>query len=172
MKKILSNTKTAIVLLVITVLTLGFYTYMLARPISYGMSYTNEIIYDGVAFEGTLKFYPDGTMLNKNSNFEEAFTSYYYFTNGYIFTLMAKTTEEYQVEVDYINENFDDAVASPFYAARINAFKHYYDSIDDAVTTYTCNDAVVFAVAFGAVELVLIALTVLSLVLCKRNKSK
>lgn len=39
MKNLLSNKKTAIVLLVATILLLGFYAYMLARPISYGMAY-------------------------------------------------------------------------------------------------------------------------------------
>lgn len=86
MKKILSCKKTAIVLLIIAVLFLGFYTYMIARPISYGMSYQNETVYEGVEFEGTLRFYPDGKLLNKNTNFEEAFENYYYYKDGYATT--------------------------------------------------------------------------------------
>ena len=31
----------------------------------YGMSYHNETVYEGVAFEGTLQFYPDGKVLNE-----------------------------------------------------------------------------------------------------------
>ena len=79
MKKFLACTKTAIIFLLVTVLFLGFYAYMLARPISYGMSYYNETTYDGGVFEGTLRYYPDGTVTNKNSNFNyEELTDYYW----------------------------------------------------------------------------------------------
>ena len=37
MKNILTNTKTVIILLAVTIISLGYYTSMLARPISYGM---------------------------------------------------------------------------------------------------------------------------------------
>ena len=171
MNKILSCMKTAIILLLVTVLFLGVYTYMLARPISYGMSYHNETVYEGLSFEGTLIFYPDGKVLVENTNFKEAFEDYYYYKDGYIFTLMAETDEEYEAEVAYINENFDEAVASPFYAAKINAFRHIAEGTDSYVTTYTCTSAIIFAVAGGVGALALIALTALSFVLSKKTKS-
>ena len=172
MKKMLSCTKTAVILLLVTVLALGFYTYMLARPISYGMRYHNEIVYEGVAFEGTLQFSPNGKVLNNNTNFEEAQEYYYYYKDGYIFSLMAQTDAEYEVEVAYINENFEEAVASPFYAAKINAFKQVAPGLDDYVTTYTCTGAIVFAAAGGVAALALIVLTISSFVLCKKEKVK
>ena len=69
MKNILSYTKTTIILF------LGFYAYMLARPISYGMDYHSKTVYEGEEFEGTLKFYPGGKVLIDNTNFEEAFVA-------------------------------------------------------------------------------------------------
>ena len=45
---------------------------MLARPISYGMDYRAVVEYEGGVFEGTMKFKSDGTMVNENTNFEEA----------------------------------------------------------------------------------------------------
>ena len=172
MKKILSCTKTAVILLLVTVLALGFYTYMLARPISYAMPYHNEIVYEGVAFEGTLRFYPDGTVRNKNTNFDEEQNNYYYYKDGYVFALMAETDAEYEAEVAYINENFQEAVAAPFYAAKINAFRQVAVGLDDYVTTYTCTGAIIFAAAGGIVALALIVLTVSSFVLCKKAKGK
>ena len=172
MKKFLSNTKTAIIFLIVSVLFLSFYTYMLARPISYGMSYHNETVYEGVAFEGTIKFYPDGKMLNENTNFEEAFENYYYYKDGYVFSLMAQTDAEYETEVAYINENFDEAVNSPFYAAKINAFRHTAVGLDDYVTAYTCTGAIIFAVVGGVASLALIALTASSFVLSEKTKGK
>ena len=172
MKKILSCTKTAVILLLVTILALGFYTYMLARPISYAMPYHNEIVYEGVAFKGTLKFYPDGTMRNKNTNFDEEQKNYYYYKDGYIFALMAETDEAYEAEVAYINENFQEAVASPFYAAKINAFRQVAVGLDAYVTTYTCTGAIVFAIAGGVIALALIVLTAFSFVLCKKAKDK
>lgn len=171
MKKFLSYTKTTVTLLLVTVLFLGFYTYMLARPISYGMSYHNETVYEGEVFEGDLKFYPDGKVVIKNTNFDETLEDYYYYKDGYVFTLMAEADEEYEAEVAYINDNFDEAVASPFYAAKINAFRHVAEGMDRYVTTYTCSGAIIFAVAGGIGALALIALTALSFVLSKKTKS-
>ncbi len=170
MKNILSNAKTSIILLVVTVLFLGFYTYMIARPISYGMSYHNETVYEGVAFEGTVKFYPDGKLFNDNSNFEEPFEDFYYYKDGYVFTLMAKTDEEYEAEVAYINENFDEALASPFYAMKINAFRQVAEGMGDYNLTYTCTGAIIFAVVGGVVEALLIGFTFASLVIRKKTK--
>lgn len=172
MKNILSYKKTAIILLLVTVLFLGFYAYMLARPISYGMSYHNEIVYEGVAFEGTIKYYPDGTILNKNTNFDEEMKGYYYYKDGYVFTLMAETDEAYEAEVAYINENFEEAVASPFYAAKINAFRQVDEGLDSYVTTYTCAGAIIFAIVGGVIALALLALTVSSFVLSKKANAR
>ena len=172
MKNILSCTKTAIVLLIVTLLSLSFYVYMLVRPISYGMSYHNETVYEGVAFEGVLKFYPDGTILIKNTTFEEEMKNYYYYKDGYVFTLLAETEEAYDAEVAYINENFEEAVASPFYAAKINAFRQVAEGLDSYVTTYTCAGAYIFAVAGGVVVLALLACTVTSFVFSQKAKGK
>ena len=95
MKNLLSNKKTAIILLVASILLLGFYAYMLARPISYGMAYHNETEYEGGVFEGTMKFYSDKTMVNTNTNFEEEIESRYYYKYGYVFFTMAETDEAY-----------------------------------------------------------------------------
>ena len=172
MKNILSYTKTAVILLLATVLFLGFYAYMLTRPISYGMSYSNKAVYDGVPFEGNLTFYPDGKMVNKNTNFDEALEDRYYYKNGYIFVLIAKTDAQYEAEVAYINENFEEAVDMPFYASKINIFRQVSTGPDGYVATYTCTGAIVFAAAGGVFALALIALTVSSFVLSGKAKSK
>ena len=97
-------------------------------------------------------------------------TEYYYYKDGYVFNLMAATEEEYETEAAYINENFDEAVASPFYASKINAFKQVAVGMDEYVTTYTCNGAVIFAIVGGIGVLALIALTLTSFSLSKKNK--
>ena len=168
----ISKTKTVIVLLLVTILSLGFYTYMLARPISYGMSYYNETVYEGMKFEGMMVFHSDGTLTSHNSNFPEEQTGYYYYRDGYIFALLAETEEEYEAEVAHINANFEEALAMPFYASKINAFRHISLETDDYATAYTCTSAVIFAVAGGIVELVLLALTVISFVSSKKARCK
>ena len=172
MKNILSKTKTAIILLIVTVLSIGFYAYMLARPISYGMSYHNETVYEGETFVGTLKYSSEGKVISENSNFDEPLELYYYYKDGYVFNLVATTDEEYEAEVAYINENFDEALASPFYAVKTNAFKQVAAGMDEDATTYTCTGAIVFAVAGGVVVLALIALTGSSFSLSKKAKGK
>ena len=83
---------------------------MLARPISYGMDYRAVVEYEGGVFEGTMKFKSDGTMVNKNTNFEEEMKPFYYYKDGYVFYTTAGTDEDYEKEVAEINENFDEAI--------------------------------------------------------------
>ena len=172
MKNILSQTNTAIILLFITVLLLGSYVYMIARPISYGMSYYNSVVYEGVKFEGEIRFNSDGTVLSKNTNFEEPIEMYYYYKDGYVFTLVAKNEEERASEIAYINENFDEAIATPLYASKTSAFKQVAVGLDEEVTTYTCIGAIIFAIVGGIDRLLLIALTAYSFVLRKKAKNK
>ena len=172
MKKILSNIKTVIGLLAVTTILLGFYIYMIARPISYGMEYHTEYEYAGVLFEGTLIFNADGSMVNSNSNFDEKLISRYYYKDGYIFFTMAETDELYEKEVEWINSNFEEAVNSPFYASKINAFRLASEGPDGFKVNYDCAGAVVFAVVAGVIELMLIGLTCTSAVLYKKSKDQ
>ena len=171
MKNILSQTKTAIILLIVTVLLLGSYICIIANPVTYGMKYRNETVYDGVVFKGSLKYSPDGKVISKNTNFEEPIEMYYYYKDGYVFTLVAKNEEERASEIAYINENFDEAIATPLYASKTSAFKQVAVGLDEEVTTYTCTGAAIFAVVGGVVWLALIALTAYSFVLSKKAKN-
>lgn len=170
MKNILFCKKTAIILLIITIVSVGFYAYMLARPISYGMSYHNETVYEGGVFEGTLKFYSDETMVNSNTNFDEEIKSRYYYKDGYVFFTVAQTEKDYEEEVASINANFDEAIKAPFYADEINSFQLVASEGDGYTTVYTCKPAIVFAVVGGVVELVLIGLVCISFVLRKKTR--
>ena len=172
MKNILSKTKTAIILLIVTVLLLGSYIWIVANPVTYGMKYRNETVYEGEVFKGSLKYSPDGKVISENTNFDEPLEMYYYYKDGYIFNLMAINDEEYESEVAYINENFDEAVASPFYAVKTNAFKQVAVGMDEDATTYTCIGAVIFAIVGGIDCLLLIALTAYSFALSKKAKVK
>ena len=172
MKNILSKTTTSIILLIVTVLLTVSYVYLMTCPIAYGMKYRNEVVYDGQAFEGSLKYTPDGKVLIENTNFDEPFEMYYYYKDGYVFNLLATNDEEYEAEVAYINENFDEAVATPFYTFKTNAFKQIAVGTDEDVTTYTCAGAIIFAVIGGIDRLLLIALTAYSFVLSKKAKNK
>ncbi len=172
MKNILSKTKTAIILLIVTVLLIGSYVYIVASPITYGMKYRNEMVYGDHVFEGSLKYTADGRVVIENTNFDEPLEMYYYYKDGYVFHLLATNDEEYQAEVANINENLDEAIASPFYAFRINAFKQISEGMDEDVTAYICSGAVIFSIVGGIARLLLIALTVCSFVLSKKAKSK
>ena len=97
---------------------------------------------------------------------------YYYYKDGYVFTLMAKNEEERASEIAYINEIFDEAIATPLYASKASAFKQVSVELDADVTTYTCTGAAIFAVVGGVVWLALFALATFSFVLSKRAKNK
>ena len=179
MKKILSCTQVLIALFIATAISLGVYAYMLLRPISLGMAYNNETEYDGVTFEGTIKFRANKTMVttNTNPNYEEDFEtvnveSRYYYKNGYVFFTMAQTDEEYEEEVAAIKDDFDGAINTPFYADEISAFKLTISEGDDYSVVYTCTAAIVFAIVGGIVELALVALICTSFVLRKKKEDQ
>ena len=69
-------------------------------------------------------------------------------------------------------DDFDEAVASPFYAVKTNAFKQIAVGMDENATTYTCIGAIIFAIVGGIDRLLLIALTAYSFVLSKKAKNK
>ena len=171
MKKFLSKTKTAIILLIVTILLVGSYVYIVASPVSYGMKYRNETVYEGVVFKGSLKYSHDGKVISENTNFDEPFEMYYYYKDGYVFNLAATNDEEYETEVAYINENFDEASSTPIYASKTSAFKQVAVGLDEEVTTYTCTGAIIFAIVGGIDRLLLIALTAYSFVLSKKAKN-
>ena len=172
MKNILSKTKTAIILLIITVILVASYVYLLTCPITYGMKYRNETVYEGETFKGSLKYSPDGRVICKNTNFDEPTEFYYYYKDGYVFNLAATNDEKYEAEVEQINENFDKAVATPLYASKTNAFKQVVLGLDDDVITYTCAGAIVSAIVGGIDVLLLITLTAYSFVLSKKANNK
>ena len=173
--KFLSSTKTAIILLIIAAILLGVCICVAVRPISYGLGYYNKSTYAGREFQGVMKFNADNTMTNRNTNFDIEMKSYYYYKDGYIFYTLAETDKEYAEEVKWIDENFAEASATPFYASKINAFKIVAVGIDDADgydTSYTCIPVIIFVVACGVVDLVLIGLACVSFVLSKKAKYK
>ena len=49
--------------------------------------------------------------------------SRYYYKDGYVFFTLAQTDEGYKKEIISINENFDEAIKTPFYADKINSFQ-------------------------------------------------
>ena len=170
MKIVLSKTKTAIILLLITVIFLGFYTFMLTRPISYGLKYHNETIYQGYHFEGSFVFHRDGTTTIDNSNYDEPFESYYYYKDGYIITLMATNETEREEEVALIEANSEDLSTYdiPF---KVNAFTYdAKESTPDLPMIYACKSLFVFAVFGGIFAVAMIVFTCSSLVLSIKAK--
>lgn len=175
MRKFLSNIKIVITLLAATTILFGFYIYMIARPISYGIKYHTEFEYKGVPFEGTLIFNGDGSMVNANTNFDEELISFYYYKDGYIFFTKAETNSDYEKEVEWINSNFEEAInpiEMPFYSSKVNAFRLQAEAPDGFKVNYDCVNAVIFAVVAGVIELILIGFTCTSVMLYKKSKDQ
>ena len=172
MMKFMYRTKTAVIFLLAALILLGVCIYMIARPISFGMEYYHESTYQGKEFSGVMKFSPDNTMVNRNTNFDIEMTSRYYYKDGYIFFTSAETDEDYAKEVKWIDDNFTEALNMPFYASRINAFKIVAEGIGDYDTTYTCKSAIIFVVLCVSVELIVMGFSGASFILSKKAKYK
>ena len=172
MKKRTSCKLTVLILALVALVFLVVGIYGMTRPIFYGSSYYHAAFYEGEDFNGTMTFYPDNTVLIQNTNFDEEFQSCYYYKDGYMFFIFSETPEAYEAEVAAINADFEGAVNTPFYASKINVFRHTSEGFDGYRSVYICQLAVMMAVLWGAVELALIGLAVASAVRCKKIKCR
>ena len=171
MKK-LSSKKIGVICLVFAILVLAINIYLIARPISYDWGYYAEDEYQGIQFEGVMKFNSDGTMVLRNSNHGREMESYYYYKDGHVFFTMAETDEAYEEEVAYINENFEEALNTPFYADKINAFRLTADGPDGYTVVYACTQAILYVIIGGVIELALVGLACAKLSACKKAKQE
>lgn len=151
---------TALILAAAAIILLIVGIYGMTRPMSYGTNYYHASFYEGDDFQGSMIFYPDNTMTVRNTNFDEEVKFLYYYKNGYIFFTLATTEAEYKAEVAAIDEDFEKAVNTPFYASKINAFALTSEGLDDYATVYLCQISIMMAVVLGVAELVLIGVSI------------
>ena len=197
MKKFLSKLPVMIVLLVLAVAILGLYIGMLARPVSYGMTYAYS---ETISEEDATLDTPAGTTVSVEFEIvsdERAYmtmgtysgidtyeikTSVWIIRNGdkIAFIVEGMTEEEYRQGVDALKANEEEWNAfwengdnSAMIATDVNAFKMTMpaDQGEEPVSM-TCTGAVVFAVIMGVVEVALIAFAVLSVVFFVLKKKK
>ena len=160
MDDIKSNRKKALILTAVAIVLLVVGALMLSKPISYGLNYDHASMYESVDFKGSLIFYQDNTMLVRNTNFNEELKSYYYYKDGYIFFTIAETEEEYREEVAAIDNDFEGAVNSPFYASKINAFSIISVGVDGYKSVYNCEPVIMIAIIGAFIELSLVVTAV------------
>ena len=163
---------TALILAAIAIILLVVGIYGMTRPMSYGSDYYHAVFYDGEDFNGTMTFYPDNTMMIRNTNFDEDMKLFYYYKNGYVFFPMAQTEAEYQEEVAAINADFEGAVNAPFYGSKINAFRLSSEGPDGYKSVYICQLPVMMLVVWGAIELALIGFVIATVIRGKKEKCK
>ena len=175
MKKILSNAKVAFILLLITGILLDCYIHVITRPVSYGLPYRNETLYDSNGFEETMTFYRDGSVVTESTELDEPIVNYYHYRGGRLFILKADTEEGRKEEIQYINKNFKEASSVPSYSESIDAFVYTTEDLqngDEGYFIYACKTVYVFTVTAGIIELVMIGLTCASLILYSKAQRK
>ena len=180
MKKFLSKMPVMIVFLSLAVVGLVFYIVMLARPVSYGMTYTwNHVVTEedastfgevGTEINMSIKIKNDRkmeqTIISENDG-EPIETWIIRNGNKFIMIPVSMTEEEYEAQLEALkaDKNEWDALWSgegegmPVF--NVNAFGINVD-LNEVNIDMTCTGAIVFASVFGAVELILITFAILS----------
>ena len=173
MKKFLSKMPVMIVFLSLAAVGLVFYIVMLARPVSYGMTYSiiQTVETEEDATESGLPIGTEAGMKIKFKNDKKATltviigeseikTECWVYRMGYKVAMLGATSditeEEYNQAVETLKadkETFNNL------AVEINAFKMGNQTDEEDAT---CNGAIVFAVVCGVVEVALILFAVLS----------
>ena len=184
MKKFLSKMPVMIVFLSLAVVGLVFYIVMLARPISYGMtySYTQTVETEQDATESGL---PIGSEVSMHLKFksdkraevtmtlgENSITTEIWIVRmgnkvAMLNAVSEMTEEQYNQEVESFKA---DKTLFENSAAEINAFRIKSDTEDSTMSDMKCNGAIVFAVVWGVVEVALITFGALSLVFFLKNR--
>ena len=172
MKKNNACRNKALIFAVVAIVLLVVGMIALANPISYGSSYYNASMYEGDDFNGTMIFYPDNTLVLSNTTFDEEIKFFYYYKDGYIFISVAETEAEYEAEVAAINEDFEGAVNTPFYASKINLFRMSAEGPDGYKSVYLCQTAIMIAVIVSVLELGLIGFMIAAVKRCKKENAK
>ena len=172
MEKLLSSKITAIALMVLALAAVGIFVFSISQPLFYGAEYRTKGEFAGQTFEGVMKFYPDGTMVSVNSNIGVEMKSLYYYRDGYVFFATAITEEAYRAEIEYINENFAQAVREPFYAARADIFSVVSEGPSGDSSVYTCPTAHVVTWSSASATLVFSLLSLLSFVLLRKARDE
>ena len=179
MKKFLSKLPVMIVFVVLAVAVLGLYIGMLARPVSYGMTYSGAIPMDPASEEtidSEMKFINSRIVIVEAtmSDGTESMRMWYLRDGNKIITLGPVASDDSTSGYGMTEEDYNTAVEQYFSAteeektamiemlggyAEINAF-----TMGDETASLTCTGAIVFAVIMGVVEVALIAFAVLSVV--------
>ena len=183
MKKFLSKMPVMIVFLSLAVVGLVFYIVMLARPVSYGMTYsitetataedvgsmTGSGIQVGDEITAKIKFKNDtrATLTTIIEDSENAIDMWVY-RQGNKVAIIGPTLqipeEEYDQYVEQLKANEEMFNMS---AVEINAFRMAGEGETEDMV---CNGAIVFAVVWGVVEVALITFGALSLVFFLKNR--
>ena len=187
MKKFLSKLPVMIVFVVLAVAVLGLYIGMLARPVSYGMTYSGAIPMDPASEEtidSEMKFINSRIVIVEAtmSDGTESMRMWYLRDGNKIITLGPVASDDSTSGYGMTEEDYNTAVEQYFSAteeektamiemlggyAEINAF-----TMGDETASLTCTGAIVFAVIMGVVEVALIAFAVLSVVFFVLKKKK
>ena len=193
MSKFLSKLWVMITLIAVSIVLLGVYIYVLARPISYGMWYSYshvEEVSEGqsTTIEMSFKFINDKKLLFKVSN-ESNVTEIemWYVKNGrqVLFSFEGTATEttpeeEFDAQVKKLKEDKDlwNAVWSGEETSwgtvlNASAFKltpHTATPVEGEDEAMSCSGAVWYAVIMGIVEVALITFAVLSVIYYIKGK--
>lgn len=183
MKKFLSKMPVMIVFLSLAVVGLVFYIVMLARPISYGMTYsitetataedvgsmTGSGIQVGDEITAKIKFKNDtrATLTTIIEDSENAIDMWVY-RQGNKVAIIGPTLQISEEEYDqYVEQLKADEEMFNMSAVEINAFRMAGEGETEDMV---CNGAIVFAVVWGVVEVALITFGALSLVFFLKNR--
>lgn len=162
MKNFLKKKPVFITLVSVAVVLLVFYIAMLARPISYGMTY--KATEEGVTTKITFDSKQIKNEISEDDGSTVSYKLYFVEKDGEFMILPGTTKDSYKDDVKEAKENWG-TYQSAEQTIKINAFSFKVDDVK-----YTCSGAIVFAVVMGLVEATVIAFAVTSTVLFVKKK--
>lgn len=188
MKKFLSKMPVMIVFLSLALVGLVFYIVMLARPVSYGMTYSySHVVTEedsalfgkevGTEINMDIKIKNDKKMETTMLDTSEEAVECWIVRNGNKFVMIPEgigNEEEYDTAVEELkadeevwNALWNGETETPIFEVNAFGIKANFSGID---IDLTCTGAIVFASIWGVVEVALITFGVLSLVFFLKDR--
>lgn len=133
---------------------LGSAIYLAARPVSYNMDYYGERNDEYGFFAAHRVYTRGGYVIIKTTNYDLPSFDFYYYKDGYVFTLRSETKEHCALEIDQINSRWEEALQVDFYSNEINAYRMIDVRPDGAVAIYICKQAILFTAVAVIIALV------------------
>ena len=167
MDKIFNRKLTMILLIIISILFLGFFLFVTIKPVTFNNPYKGTAIKNGEEVNYEIKFLDQWQLSISENDAEPQIVHYLQKGNEVIPLFEIKNDADFFNAITLYSNNWE-FISEYAYVVDISAFGLKIDKLN---LSCTCSSTIIFAIAGGLCEIALIALSIYSIIQNTLNKS-